>query len=105
MDWLNRFLVMNELLLPLAFLIPLACAIGILLTGREEAIAKALAGIGFGAPFAIALYAFFKFETGENGYAFLTTPLNTGLQDFGINFKWGSMVFQCLYSASPAWLV
>ena len=100
MGWLNRFLVMNELLLPLAFLIPLACAIGILLTGREESIAKALAGIGFGAPFAIALYAFFKFETGENGYAFQTTPLNTGLQDFGIQFQMGlngiSMPLFCL---------
>ena len=75
---------MNEILLPTAFLIPMACALGILLTGREESTSKSLAWVGFGAPFLIALYAFFNFEPAENGYAYLTQPLNTGLQDFGI---------------------
>lgn len=80
---------MNEILLPTAFLIPMACALGILLTGREESTSKSLAWVGFGAPFLIALYAFFNFEPAENGYAYLTQPLNTGLQDFGIHFQMG----------------
>jgi hypothetical protein len=43
---------MNEtLILPLAFLIPLICALGILIMGQEERAAKSLAGIGFGTPF------------------------------------------------------
>ena len=91
---------MNEILLPLAFLIPLACALGILLTGRDESVSKGLAWAGFGAPFLIALYAFFNFEPSDNGYAFLTTALNTGLQDFGIQFQMGlngiSMPLFCL---------
>ncbi|SVD54587.1 uncharacterized protein METZ01_LOCUS407441, partial [marine metagenome] len=80
---------MNEILLPLAFLIPLACALGILITGRQENTAKTFAWIGFGAPFAIAIYAFLNFEPDDNGYSFLMNPVNTGLQDFGIHFQMG----------------
>lgn len=81
---------MNEnLILPVAFLIPLACAIGVLATRNQKGVFKKFAWVGFGAPFIISVYVFLKFNPGENGYAFLTDPINTGLQDFGIHFQMG----------------
>jgi NADH-quinone oxidoreductase subunit M len=81
---------MNEtLILPLAFLIPLVCALAILIIGQEERTAKSLAGVGFGAPFLISLYTFLKFEPGDDGYDYLMEPVNTGLQQFGIHFQMG----------------
>ncbi len=77
------------LLLPLAFAFPLICALGILITGRNEDASKTLAWAGFTVPFLISIYTFLNFKPGENGYAFLGDPINTGLAQFGIHFQMG----------------
>jgi NADH-quinone oxidoreductase subunit M len=79
----------SELLLPIAFAFPLLCALGILITGKNEGTVKLIAGAGFGVPFLISLYTFWNFESAENGYAFLSDPINTGLASFGIHFQMG----------------
>ena len=76
-------------LLPLAFAFPLICALGILITGRNEDTSKAIAWGGFSVPFLISIYTFLNFEPGENGYAFLGDPVDTGLAQFGIHFQMG----------------
>ena len=79
----------STLLLPLAFAFPLICALAILITGRNEGTSKTIAWGGFAVPFLISIYTFLTFEPGENGYAFLGEPVNTGLAQFGIHFQMG----------------
>ena len=79
----------SDFILPLAFAFPLFCAMGILIVGKNQDSAKAIAGAGFLVPFLISMYTFWNFDPGESGYAFLSTPVDTGLAQFGIHFQMG----------------
>ena len=78
-----------DYILLLAFAFPLLCAMGILIVGKNQDSAKAIAVTGFIVPFLISMYTFWTFDPGENGYDFLGTPVDTGLAQFGIHFQMG----------------
>ena len=78
-----------ESVLPLALAIPLVCALGVLLTSRDEETAKRFAWAGFIAPFLLSVYTFLNFHPDESGYAFVSNSVDTGLAKFGITFQMG----------------
>ncbi len=81
---LDQFLLLGSIVVP-AFVSLLLFA-GF---GNTDNFAKKLAYIGFGFPFLAGIVLFFRFDEGDNGYAFEFLCSRFGLQELGIHFHLG----------------